>query len=143
MGAKAEVTPVANWRDVTRFMAWTLGICFLMLALVWAWSETTHFLMMDSRFVLAIPELGEESKGIIVDGVKNANRTTIATLFSDDYGRSIYRIPIAERRRRLLGLNSTASVIPRATSHSIWLLPRAARKARSATSARFASTRGT
>lgn len=105
MGAKAEVTPVANWRDVTRFMAWTLGICFLMLALVWAWSETTHFLMMDSRFVLAIPELGEESKGIIVDGVKNANRTTIATLFSDDYGRSIYRIPIAERRRRLLGLN--------------------------------------
>ena len=105
MAVKVITAPVEQWRAAGRVVGWTLGVCLTMLAGYWAWSEATHFLQQDSRFLLAVPELGESSKGIIVEGLKHASRSSIANIFSDDYGRSIYSIPIAERRRRLLAVN--------------------------------------
>lgn len=105
MGVKVIAAPVEQWRYAARITGWTLAVCLFLLLGHWTWSEVNHFLTQDSRFLLSVPEPGEESKGILMDGVKHSSRSAIAGIFSDDYGRSIYNIPIAERRRRLLAVN--------------------------------------
>ena len=108
MAVKVITAPADQWRAAGRVVGWTLGVCLATLLGYWAWSEAAHFLQQDSRFLLAVPELGESSKGIIVEGLKHGSRSSIANIFSDDYGRSIYSIPIANFAGFLHQLQQTA-----------------------------------
>jgi cell division protein FtsQ len=105
MGVKVISAPVDQWRQAARITGWTFAVCLSLLFGHWTRSEINHFLTQDSRFLLVVPEPGEVSKGILMDGVNHSSRAAIARIFSDDFGRSIYSIPIAERRRRLLAVN--------------------------------------
>ncbi len=95
---------MSQWRFAFKVISWTFAVCLGILGSYWFYSEANHFLMVDSRFLLAVPEPGEEPKNIIMEGVKHASRQKIVQEFGNDFGRSIYNIPIAERRRRLLAV---------------------------------------
>lgn len=105
MAVKEITAPaVSQWRFAFKVISLTFAICVGILGSYWAYSEANHFLMVDSRFLLAVPDPGEDPKSILMDGVKHSSRQRIAHEFATDFGRSIYNIPIAERRRRLLAI---------------------------------------
>jgi cell division protein FtsQ len=70
-----------------------------------AFHQTEAFLTGDTRFVLSGPtEDGQESPGVRLHGVGHAPRGRVLAVFDRDYGRSIYLVPLAERRRQLLAV---------------------------------------
>ena len=96
MAVKEISAPViSQWRFAFKVISLTFAICVGILGSYWAYSEANHFLMVDSRFLLAVPDPGEDPKSILMDGVKHSSRQRIAHEFANDFGRSIYNIPIA------------------------------------------------
>jgi cell division protein FtsQ len=68
------------------------------------WQELRRFLMRDGQFLVApAPEVDEESPALEIAGLKNAARAQVAAVFRPDYGRSLYLLPIQDRRLQLLG----------------------------------------
>ena len=59
------------------------------------------FLIRDPRFQLPTPEYGLDSPNLEVTGVKNASRMNVLRVFSNDFGRSIYLMPLKQRREGL------------------------------------------
>lgn len=64
------------------------------------------FLASDRHFVLSSRSAeGPHANGLTVEGVVHASPARIARVFASDFGRSIFLIPLAERRRRLLAVD--------------------------------------
>jgi cell division protein FtsQ len=70
--------------------------------LLFVWQQTDQFLIRDPRFALATSE--EEEGGPRLEGVRYASRDRIRSVFRRDEGRSVYLLPLAERRRNLLAV---------------------------------------
>ena len=70
-------------------------------------NQLRHFMLTDARFRLASPEYGapleNASAGLSVRGAVYANRSRIQQTFSQDFGASIFRLPLAERQQ-IIGL---------------------------------------
>ncbi len=97
--------PAAVPRPAGRnWMIWGITVVFL-IAGYYAFQQIERLLIRDPRFALAAPEPGEESAGVTLFGVSRAARSSILRVFEPDYGRSIYLMPIAERRRLLLAVD--------------------------------------
>jgi len=76
-----------------------------LVALLWGAIQLEHFLIRDPQFTLASPpDPGEASPGVEIIGVTHSAREGIATMFEQDYGRSIYLMPLRQRREELLRL---------------------------------------
>jgi cell division protein FtsQ len=70
-----------------------------------AFHRTEAFLTGNPRFVLSGPgEDGQESPSVRLHGVEHAPRARLLAVFDRDYGRSIYLVPLEERRRQLLAV---------------------------------------
>jgi cell division protein FtsQ len=92
----------AGWRWVLLI----LSVCVFAVTAMFAFSRVERFLMRDSRFTFSGPrDPGEESANLRIEGAAHASRAAVADIFSGDFGRSLYEIPVAERRRRLLAVN--------------------------------------
>jgi cell division protein FtsQ len=64
------------------------------------------FVIADARFLLpALNPDGEPPPSFVMQGVVRASRWRIVRAFTADFGRSIFSIPLAERRRRLLAID--------------------------------------
>jgi len=63
------------------------------------------FLEHDPRFVLSAPTYRARHESISILGASNTSPGSVQQVFAQDYGRSIYEIPLAERRRRLLAVD--------------------------------------
>ena len=84
-------------------MLGTLLMVFVSTALA---ARTIHgFLIHDPRFLLSAPTYRAQQNGITVLGATNTSLGSVQQVFAQDYGRSIYDISIAERRRRLLAVD--------------------------------------
>jgi cell division protein FtsQ len=94
--------PKVNWRLAVRVVAWA-GIA---AGLAWSSREVDSFLMRDSRFGLG------SGQNLEIRGAVYASRARIQNVFTPDFGASIFNVPLAERRRRLLAVDwvSTASL---------------------------------
>jgi len=86
-----------------RFAAYTVVGVFGVASVVLAYQQVDQFLIRDPRFALASVE-DDETSSISLAGVRNASRERIFDVFRPEQGRSVYRLPLAERRRRLLGV---------------------------------------
>ncbi len=76
-----------------------------------------QFLIRDPRFLLPGPaDYGENSPNLTIDGVRFASAARIRDVFLEDYGRSVYLLPLNARRSSLLRL----SWIRDATVQRIW-----------------------
>jgi len=64
------------------------------------------FLASDPRFALPGSALDpEDNPAFRVEGVLHASRAEVNRVFAEDFGRSVYLIPLAERRRALLAVD--------------------------------------
>lgn len=89
-----------------RYWATMLAVLAGWVIAFWLFGRFEQYLIDTPRFVLAgPPEPGEEIPGFAIDGAEHASRDRIRQAFGRDFGRSVYLLPIAERRRNLLAVN--------------------------------------
>jgi cell division protein FtsQ len=72
---------------------------------LYAFHRAERFLVRDSRFAFVSPDIGLQSPSLKIDGLHYASRAHVLRVFSEDFGRSIYLMPLAERRRQLMALD--------------------------------------
>ena len=90
----------------TRFLLWTTIGLFTMVGTLFAWHQTEQFLIKDDRFRLTEPEeLNGHSPNLVVEGVHYASPSQIRHVFAPDFGRSLYLVPIGQRRAQLLSID--------------------------------------
>src|SRR5690349_19749234 len=63
--------------------------------------KVEHFVSTDPQFTFSSQRRG----AISIAGLEYASRWSVARVFAPDSGRSIYLMPLAERRRRLLAID--------------------------------------
>lgn len=96
-----------NWRLL---LAITAGF-LLFVTTAMATRRVQSMLFSNERFVLESDFLAGGSgtapdvPGIRIEGNRYTSRERIVQVFAPDFNKSIFRIPLAERRRRLLGLD--------------------------------------
>jgi len=60
-----------------------------------------RYVLHDAQFLLSAEQRG----ALTLDGVQYASRAKLLRVFAGDYGRSIFAVPLDERRRRLLAVD--------------------------------------
>lgn len=73
----------------------------LLVGGLYAWHKTEQFLIRDARFALALPDYGLESSSLTVTGLQYAARLQVLRIFANDFGRSLYLVPVQQRRKEL------------------------------------------
>jgi cell division protein FtsQ len=88
-----------------RWRLW-LGIisaCVVLAVVIYTGRRVRHFVISDPRFTLASPDA--RGAGLSMEGLAHTSRSRVLATFKDDFGRSVFLVPIAERRRRLLAVD--------------------------------------
>ena len=88
-----------------RWQLWTnISItCVLLVLIIMAGRKVRHFVANDSQFTLATPD--ERTPGLSMRGLVYTSRSRVLETFEADFGRSIFLVPLPERRRRLLAVD--------------------------------------
>ncbi|HEX4136898.1 MAG TPA: FtsQ-type POTRA domain-containing protein [Bryobacteraceae bacterium] len=104
----APPKPKMNWRLWIRLVAWT-GI---VAGLAWGGREVNSFLLRDPRFQFACGNNEPSCANFEIRGAVYTSHARIQNVFAPDFGASVFSMPLAERRRRLLALDwvSSASI---------------------------------
>jgi cell division protein FtsQ len=104
--ARARTKPA-----LPRVIAGALIAVAFVAAALYAFHRVEQFLIADPRFMFDDPD-----NSIVVAGAEHASRRVIESVFANDFGRSIYLIPISDRRLKL----KTVDWIRDATVTRIW-----------------------
>lgn len=98
-------------------MALRVGTCAVVLvAALYVWNRTEQFLIHDPRFVMSGPDGVDDASVIQVQGAAHASRRAVESTFASDLGRSIYLLPLADRRATL----RTIDWVKEATVARVW-----------------------
>ena len=93
------------WRR-PRYWIILLGVTAGCVVAMYILGRFEQFLISSSRFTLAgPPEPGDEVAGFRAEGIVYASHDRVVQAFARDFGRSVYLLPVAERRRNLLAVN--------------------------------------
>jgi cell division protein FtsQ len=103
VAAAGQVWEGVRWG---RFAAWLVAGVLLMVLVLFAWNLTEEFLIKDPRFRMAEADsFTGQSPNLVVEGIHYASITQIRHIFADDFGRSLYLVPLAKRRAELLAID--------------------------------------
>lgn len=96
-------TPVLEMMALLRpYVLPVLGLTFALLVGLLTWQRAERFLFEDQRFTLRPPAYGDKlSPDLRLTGLQRAQGAAVRGVFRADEGQSIFRIPLAERQRRL------------------------------------------
>jgi len=99
--SKPEARP--GWRD--RSHPWLIGAATVLLALgaIAAGYRLDRFLASNPRFILSGSL--EAHPNLRIQGLEYAPAARVAAVFAQDFGRSIYLLPVGERWRALVGID--------------------------------------
>lgn len=101
-GARPARKARGGWRTLAALTLNWAGLLATLGAGVVAWIWLEGFLERSPQLRLAgPPELGQESPGLEIIGQRYAQRARILDVFDQDFGRSLYRVPIRQRREEL------------------------------------------
>jgi cell division protein FtsQ len=95
--AREKARPAFRWRLWAIVLAW----CAVFLSSALAARKTHQYLLTDPQFVFS----SEQRGSLAVEGAVYASRARLSRVFATDYGRSVFAVPLAERRRRLLAVD--------------------------------------
>lgn len=95
--AKESKGTRSNWRIV----AGVLGLVLVTATAAMATLRVRRFVTTDSQFNLSRDHAG----ALQIEGQRYASRAKLLTVFAADFDRSVFAVPIAERRRRLLAID--------------------------------------
>ena len=117
MRATAEQTGFLDGLHWGRFTFWLGTGVVLMIGVLLVWHQTEDFLIKDPRFRIAEPdEYPGQSPDLVVEGIHYASASQIRHIFAEDFGRSLYLVPIQKRRQQLLAIDW----VENATISKIW-----------------------
>ncbi len=89
-----------------RLAFWLISGIVLMVGALMAWHLIVEFLIKDDRFRVAeAEELAGQSPNLVVEGVHYASASQVRHVFSQDFGRSLYLVPLQARREQLLAID--------------------------------------
>jgi cell division protein FtsQ len=94
-----------SWVSILGYTMRVTAAGILLVGALFGLNRAERFLVRDSRFILAAPDFGVESSGLQLEGVHNAARMEILNVFRQDFGRSIYLLPLSKRREQLSQLD--------------------------------------
>ncbi len=87
------------------------------MGILFAWRRTEEFLIKDDRFRIAeAEEFAGQSPNLIIEGIHYASASQIRHVFAEDFGRSLYLVPLQKRRKQLLEIDW----VEQATVSKIW-----------------------
>src|ERR1700761_79569 len=116
MAAREQISFWAGVRWM-RFTIWLVAGVLLMVTALFAWHRTEEFLIKDDRFRLVeADDFQGQSPNLIVEGIHYASASQIRHVFAEDFGRSLYLVPIQKRREQLLAIDWVED----ATVSKIW-----------------------
>ena len=95
--ATKQIDKAARWR---RGLAIFIALVFLCFCSVAALKAREHILA-DPSYNLS----RDNKQALTFQGLVYASRTRVTRIFDEDFGRSIFAIPVDARRRRLLAIN--------------------------------------
>ncbi len=93
--------PKFSWSLAGRIVLWA-GLC---AGLAFGGIEVHSFMLSDSRFALHCDPRAVSCADIEVHGAVHSNMARIQGIFAQDAGKSVFDIPLAERRRHLLAVD--------------------------------------
>lgn len=89
-----------------RYVFTSAGVVAVFLAAMFCTYKADQFFAVDSHFTFSgPPEDGDPNPALRIEGLEHTPRAKVVQIFAGDFGRSLYRIPLAERRRNLLALD--------------------------------------
>lgn len=101
-GPRGAAKNRAGWRTLLSHSLNWVALLATAAAVVGAWLWLEQFLERSPQLRLAsAPEIGQESPSLEVIGQQYARRESVLAVFEPDFGRSLYRVPIRQRRDEL------------------------------------------
>jgi len=94
---REKARPTFRWRLWLTMVAW----CAIFISTAMAARQAHRYALTDPQFILS----SEDRNALTLKGVSYASRAKVLRVFAIDYGRSIFAIPLDERRRRLLAVD--------------------------------------
>jgi len=85
----------------SRFWLTIAGLGLVAVSIATAALKVRSYLMADPQFALS----RDRQDALTIEGLRYTSRWKVLRLFQGDFGRSIFAAPLAERRRRLLGID--------------------------------------
>jgi cell division protein FtsQ len=88
-----------------RYLFATAGVVLVFVAALFCLFKVELYLADSAHFALAGPPEDEKDTVLTIEGLEYTPRAKVVQVFAGDFGRSLYRLPLAERRRNLLALD--------------------------------------
>jgi cell division protein FtsQ len=82
-------------------IVWSVVVVVILLASLDAFRRLEQFLIRDSRFALSLGAGGSDPDSFLLAGATHASARSVETIFAEDAGRSVYLIPLGDRRATL------------------------------------------
>jgi cell division protein FtsQ len=95
-----KATTRFHWRLLLELTAFG-AVC---VSTAMAGFKIRHFVTTDAEFTLS----RDRKDALTIQGLKYASRSRVVRVFAVDFDQSIFRVPLAERRRRLLAIDWVA-----------------------------------
>jgi cell division protein FtsQ len=100
-----------------RLAFWLISGIVLMVGALMTWHLIVEVLIKDDRFRVAeAEEPAGQSPNLVVEGVHYASASQVRHVFSQDFGRNLYLVPLQARREQLLEIDWVQD----ATVSKIW-----------------------
>jgi cell division protein FtsQ len=94
-----------SWLSIAGYVSRIAVAGILLVGALYGLNRAERFLVRDRRFHFVTPDIGLESPSLRLEGVRYASRSQILRVFSPDFGRTVYLLPLAQRRDRLKELD--------------------------------------
>jgi cell division protein FtsQ len=95
--AREKPRPKFRWQLWLTVLAW----CVVFISSAVAARQAHHYVLTDPQFLLS----SEDRNALILQGGRYAARAKLLRVFAADWNRSIFAVPLDERRRRLLAVD--------------------------------------
>jgi cell division protein FtsQ len=102
--AGRSANPMARIWAVSRWSLVTAAAVGALAGAILSYQAIERLLVQDPKFRLARTEPAGGPE-IALEGLGNASRDRVLEVFAEDAGRSLYLLPISERRRQLLAID--------------------------------------
>ncbi|HLJ13638.1 MAG TPA: FtsQ-type POTRA domain-containing protein [Bryobacteraceae bacterium] len=101
-----RTTPPKSAVAILRWFARLTVVAVMLVSSLWGFERLERFLIHDPRFVLAEPsEDASGSPDFHIEGLQYASKAKVLRVFAVDFDRSVYLMPLEERRRELLAVD--------------------------------------
>ena len=91
-----------NWREWLRYGSYSAASLLTLAGALFLFARVDQYLSTNPKFALQAPAADGRTPGVRINGAAHVPSAKIVNVFAADFGRSIYLLPLAERRQALL-----------------------------------------